>query len=121
MIMEFVEARAFTAHLAEYLTDEAYRRLQIHLIANPDAGDVIPDTGGLRKLRWADARRGKGRRGGLRIIYLWITWDQTVWFLSIYDKDEMSDLSAQERKAIRTMVETELAIRRRKRPKRRTS
>ncbi len=111
--MQFVEARAFTAHLADYLDDEAYRRLQVYLMANPDAGDVIPDAGGLRKLRWADGRRGKGRRGGLRVIYLWITWDQTVWFLAIYDKDEMTDLSAQQRKALRAMVEAELAARRR--------
>ena len=66
--MQFVEARALTAHLADYLDDEAYRRLQVYVMANPDVGDVIPDAGGLRKLRWADKRRGKGRRGGLRVI-----------------------------------------------------
>ena len=116
--MQFVEARAFTARMADYLDDEAYRRLQVYVMANPDVGDVIPDAGGLRKLRWADTRRGKGRRGGLRVIYLWITWDQTVWFLAIYDKDEMSDLSAQQRKTLRTLVETELAARRRPSPRR---
>lgn len=112
--MQFVEARAFTAHLPAHLNDLDYRRLQLFLMTNPDAGDVIPDAGGLRKLRWADRRRGKGRRGGLRVIYLWITWDQTIWFLSIYDKDEMTDLTAQERKLLRQMVEDELAHRRRK-------
>ncbi len=81
---------------------------------------MIPDAGGLRKLRWADPRRGKGRRGGLRVIYLWITWDQTVWLLAIYDKDEMSDLSAKQRKMLRDMVDTELAARRRP-SKRKTS
>ena len=111
--MQFVEARAFTAHLADYLDDEAYRQLQVYLMANPDAGDVIPDAGGLRKLRWADSRRGKGRRSGLRVIYLWITWDQTVWFLAIYNKDEATDLGTKERKALRNLVEIELTARRR--------
>jgi mRNA-degrading endonuclease RelE of RelBE toxin-antitoxin system len=115
--MEFVEARAFTAHLPRYLDDEGYRRLQLFLLTNPDAGDVIPDAGGLQKLRWADARRGKGRRGGLRVIYLWIAWDQTVWLLSIYDKDEMADLTAKERRSLRQLVEAELAARRRQRRK----
>ena len=55
---------------------------------NPEAGDVIPGTGGLRKLRFADERRGKGKRGGLRVIYYW--WDpgSQFWLFTIYDKDE---------------------------------
>ena len=115
--MQFVEARAFTAHLSRYLDDAEYRRLQTFLITNPDAGDVIPDAAGLRKLRWGDQRRSKGRRGGLRVIYLWITWDQTVWFLTIYNKDEMTDLTPKERKALRQMIEAELSARRPKSPK----
>ena len=67
--MEFIEAPAFTRHLSRYLDDEAYNDLQAELGINPDLGDVMPGTGGFRKLRWADARRGKGRRGGLRVIY----------------------------------------------------
>jgi len=69
--MEFIEAPAFTHHLAKYLEDEQYRKLQNALAAAPELGGVIPGTGGFRKLRWADARRGKGRRGGLRVIYYW--------------------------------------------------
>ena len=67
--MEFIEAPAFTRYLADYLNDEAYKELQAKLAANPQLGDLMPGTGGFRKLRWADVRRGKGRRGGLRIIY----------------------------------------------------
>jgi hypothetical protein len=67
----FVELPAFDRHRVEYLSDEAFRLLQATLMKNPDAGDVIEGTGGLRKLRFADARRGKGKRGGLRVIYFW--------------------------------------------------
>ena len=67
--MEFLEARAFTRYVSDYLTDDDYRELQRRLAAAPEQGDVIPGTGGFRKLRWTDPRRGKGRRGGLRVIY----------------------------------------------------
>lgn len=66
--MEFLEAPAFTRYLSEYLDDEGYRRFQRELARKPEAGDLIPGTGGFRKIRWADIRRGKGRRGGLRVI-----------------------------------------------------
>lgn len=65
----FVELPAFERHRAEYLDDDAFRGLQNLLMKHPEAGDPIPDTGGLRKLRFGDARRGKGKRGGLRVIY----------------------------------------------------
>jgi hypothetical protein len=67
--MEFIEAPAFARHLADYLPDDDYRELQERLAANPELGDLMPGTGGFRKIRWANARRGKGRRGGLRVIY----------------------------------------------------
>ncbi len=67
--MEFIEAPAFTRYVAQYLDDDEYRRLQNRLAGNPAIGDVMPGTGGFRKLRWADSKRGKGRRGGLRVIY----------------------------------------------------
>ena len=67
--MIFIEAPAFTRHLRSYLTDDEYRRLQEALLANPEAGAVMPGTGGFRKMRWLDPRRGKGTRGGLRVIY----------------------------------------------------
>lgn len=71
--MEFVEAPPFTRHLREYLEDDQYRDLQYVLSRDPESGDLIPGTGGFRKLRWADERRGKGRRGGLRIIYYFLS------------------------------------------------
>jgi hypothetical protein len=76
--MEFVEAPAFTRHLSSYLSDDDYRELQTRLSASPEHGDLMPETGGFRKLRWADARRGKGRRGGLRIIYFYFPTDHQI-------------------------------------------
>src|ERR1700731_226176 len=76
--MEFVEAPPFTRHLPEYLSEDGYKDLQSRLGANPELGDLMPGTGGFRKLRWADARRGKGRRGGLRIIYYYFQSDHQI-------------------------------------------
>jgi len=64
----FVELPAFARHRAEYLDDEAFRALENLLMKHPEAGDPIPGTGGLRKMRFADKRRGKGKRGGLRSV-----------------------------------------------------
>lgn len=60
---------------------------------NPEAGPLISGTGGLRKLRFADEQRGKGKRGGLRVIYYWWEAGLQFWLFTIYDKDESSDLS----------------------------
>jgi hypothetical protein len=66
---EFVEAPAFARFREEYLDDDGFSELQRYLARNPEAGDIVPGAGGIRKLRWKDPRRGKGRRGGLRVIY----------------------------------------------------
>ena len=113
--MEFVEAPPFTRHLADYLNEEGYRELQARLAANPEAGDLIPGTGGFRKLRWADARRGKGRRGGLRVIYYYLPSDHQIWLMTVYDKNEASDLSEKQKKALKDSIATELAARAAKR------
>jgi len=108
--MEFIEAPAFTRHVSEYMADDEYRELQDQLARNPELGDLIPGTGGFRKLRWADARRGKGRRGGLRIIYYYFLTDQQIWLMTLYGKDEASDLTPKERKALRSVIEAELHV-----------
>ena len=79
--MEFIESPAFTRHLSDYLSDERYRALQKELASNPQAGDLMPGTGGFRKVRWADPRRGKGRRGGLRIIYYFFIRESQIWLI----------------------------------------
>ena len=108
----FVELPAFERHRADYLDDAAFRRLQDALMKNPEAGDVIQGTGGLRKVRFADSRRGKGRRGGLRVIYYWWGSGMQFWLYTLYDKNEMTDLTAQQRNALRAMLKAELEARR---------
>jgi len=112
--MEFIEAPAFSRHISDYLVDDEYRELQNQLAANPELGDLMPGTGGFRKLRWKDPRRGKGRRGGRRIIYYFFLADQRIWLMTLYDKDEASDLSSRQKMALQNALEAELQARRAK-------
>ena len=105
--MEFIETPLFTQFLGGYLEDDEYRRLQLFLTLDPEAGDIIPGTGGCRKLRWADRRRGKGKRGGLRVIYYHLVQDVQIWLLTLYDKDEAVDLSAKERRLLKAAIQEE--------------
>ncbi|MET1076673.1 MAG: toxin [Pseudomonas sp.] len=107
----FLETSAFTATVGNYLTDDEYRHLQGELLANPQAGDLVPRTGGFRKLRWADNRRGKGKRGGLRVIYYWLLGDGQFWMFAIYDKDELENLTADQEKALKPAITQELKAR----------
>src|ERR1700692_3143944 len=109
--MEFFEAPAFTRYISGYLTDDEYRELQNRMAAAPEHGDVIPGTGGFRKLRWEDPRCGKGRRGGLRVIYYYSPGEQQIWLITLYDKDEASDLTPKERQALKSASEIELRAR----------
>ena len=109
--MEFLEAPAFTRYVSGYLTDNEYRELQNRLAAAPEHGDVIPGTGGFRKLRWTDPRRGKGRRGGLRVIYYYFPGEQQIWLITLYGKNEASDLTPKERQALKNAIESELRAR----------
>ena len=107
----FVELPAFLRHRADYLDDEGFRSLQQAMMKNPEAGSVIDGTGGLRKLRHGDPRRGKGKRGGLRVIYYWWDGGSQFWLFTLYDKDEMVDLSAKEKKVLKEMLKAELEAR----------
>jgi hypothetical protein len=109
--MEFLEAPVFTRSVFSYLTDDEYREPQHRLAAGPELGDVMPGTGGFRKLRWTDPRRGKGRRGGLRVIYYYFPGEQQIWLMTVYDKDEASDLTPKEKQALKSAIETELRAR----------
>ena len=81
-------------------------------MANPNAGDVIEGTGGLRKMRFSDSRRRKGKRGGLRIIYYWWFAGLQFWLFTLYGKDELQDLTTDQRKALKVLLKTELDARR---------
>lgn len=104
----FVELPAFQRYRTDYLDDEGLRALQRALLANPEQGDVIEGTGGLRKLRQADPRRGKGKRGGLRVIYFWWESGRQFWLFTLYDKDEVADLDAKEKAVLRALLKNEL-------------
>ncbi len=113
--MEFVEASAFTQRISGYLDDVEYQSLQNALVENPDLGDMMTGTGGFRKVRWADARRGKGTRGGLRIIYYHFLSDHQIWLLMVYDKDEATDLTPAQKKKLKAALGAELEARAKKR------
>jgi len=107
----FIELPAFERHRERYLDDEGFRLLQDTLMANPQVGDPMEGTGGLRKMRFGDARRGKGKRGGLRVIYYFWTGGPEFWLFTLYDKDEMADLTPKQRSALRDLVKAELKAR----------
>jgi hypothetical protein len=108
----FVELPAFERHRQEYLDDDGFRRLQIVLLASPEAGELIEGTGGLRKLRFGDPRRGKGKRGGLRVIYYYWTGGPEFWLFTVYNKDEASDLTPKQRAVLKERIKNELRTRR---------
>ena len=118
--MEFFEAPAFSRYLSSYLSDDDYRELQDRLATAPEAGDMIPGTGGFRKLRWADPKRGKGRRGGLRVIYYYFRAEQQIWLMTLYGKNEASDLAPKEKQDLKSAIEAELQDRRKTRSERHT-
>lgn len=102
----FIESSSFTESVLEYFADDVdYQEFQISLLENPDRGDVIQRCGGLRKARWRHQRRGKGARGGLRIIYLHVPDAELFFLLDVYSKDEADDLSHQERKLLAELAE----------------
>ncbi|EMG3685312.1 type II toxin-antitoxin system RelE/ParE family toxin [Serratia sp. IR-2025] len=101
--MIFIETPIFTEDVLTLLSDEEYREFQLYLAENPTAGDVIKETGGLRKVRWASG--GKGKRGGVRVIYYYKLSESQIRLLVIYKKGIKDDLSADERRALRALNE----------------
>ena len=101
--MVLVETPVFTRLVNRYLDDDQYRALQAVLSDNPDAGDVIPGGGGLRKLRWRLA--GRGKRGGLRIIYYRVVSAEQIYLLYVYAKNEQTDLTRDQLKTLRQLVD----------------
>jgi mRNA-degrading endonuclease RelE of RelBE toxin-antitoxin system len=100
--MEIIETPIFTRKINDVLSDDEYGRLQWMLVINPEAGAVIPGCRGLRKLRWAIP--GKGKRGGLRIIYYWYTQDEKIYMLLPYKKSEQGDLTHEQIKILNDYV-----------------
>src|ERR1700721_1462419 len=101
--MVFEEFAPFTRRVADLLDDDDLAQMQGSLLTRPDAGKIIPKSGGLRKLRVA--AKGHGKRGGARIIYYWVVSRDRILLLDIYAKNEKEDLSAGELKQLRKLIE----------------
>ena len=103
--MQFIETSVFTRQVTALLADDDYRQLQAALSVHPDAGSIIPHSGGLRKIRWAMA--GRGKRGGVRVIYYWVVAQERILMLFMYPKNVQDDLTPQQLKVLRTIIEEE--------------
>lgn len=103
--MVIIETAVFTRLVQEVLTDEEYRKLQDILRFMPQVGDVIRGSGGLRKVRWSVA--GRGKRGGVRVIYYWMTESGRILMLYIYQKNRQDDLTPDQLKQLKKIVEEE--------------
>jgi len=88
--MVFIETSTFTRLLPNYLSDDDYRGLQSYLLQKPDAGDLVRSSGGVRKVRWAPT--GRGKSGGVRIMYFWKKADHEIWMLTLYSKSEKATI-----------------------------
>jgi hypothetical protein len=95
-VLEFVETKIFTKRSAEYLDDGGLRQLQLELVLDPEKGKRIKGGGGLRKIHVADKNRGKGKRGGLRVIYYLQQREELAYLVFVYSKNETEDLTPKE-------------------------
>ncbi|MFA4982350.1 MAG: type II toxin-antitoxin system RelE/ParE family toxin [Candidatus Omnitrophota bacterium] len=100
--MELIETPIFTKKIIDILSDDEYADMQWRLAVNPEAGPVIPHGGGIRKLRWRIA--GKGKSGGIRVIYYVYARDQKIYLLYPYKKSEQKDLTNEQLKVLRNYV-----------------
>src|SRR5687768_115672 len=102
MNLAFIESRGFTEKLSALVEDDAYREFQNELRDNPEKGDLIQGTGGVRKARMRLS--GRGKRSGARVIYLYLSNYARIYFLTLYTKSQQLDLSPEEKKAVRGIV-----------------
>ena len=101
--MVIIETDTFTKRIQELMDDDQYAAFQAELIRRPDMGDLIPGSGGLRKVRWQ--LEGQGKRGGARIIYYWVSADYQIRMLYAYKKAKQDNLTPEQLKALRQIVE----------------
>jgi hypothetical protein len=102
-MISFVETKLFTRLVQKYLSDDEYFELQQALLANPESGVVIPRSGGIRKLRWGMA--GRGKSGGIRVIYFLRTRQGQIWMLTLYPKNVAENIPAHMLKQIKDEID----------------
>ena len=100
--MEFIETATFTKMVTTLLTDDEYRVLQNELVEDPELGDLIKGGGGIRKLR--HAIQGRGKSGGVRVIYYWIKDNHQIYMLVVYPKSKKDNLTDKETAILREFV-----------------
>ncbi len=105
-MLTFIETRLFTSLIGKYLGDDEYSELQRALVTNPEAGDMIRGSGGLRKLRWGV--EGRGKRGGIRIVYYLRTSENEIWMLTVYAKNEAASIPGHVLKKIKEQIDGSL-------------
>ncbi len=98
----FIETSVFTRQIIELLDDDEYQALQTELMINPAKGDLIKEGGGIRKVRCA--AKGKGKSGGIRVIYYWLCEDGQILMLLAYPKSAQDNLTDQQTTALRNLV-----------------
>lgn len=103
--MEIIETSVFTRQIKELISDEEYGEVQFALVQNPAQGDIIPRSGGIRKIRWAGS--GRGKRGGIRVIYYWQVSEHLIFMLLAYPKNKQDNLTPAQLKVLRKLVEEE--------------
>lgn len=101
--MIVIETSVFSRLIQELMSDEDYRVLQEALITRPESGDIIKGSGGLRKIRWK--LEGQGKRGGIRVIYYWVTADDQIRMLYVYRKSKQANLTAEQLAILKSIVE----------------
>ena len=101
--MIIIETSIFTRRIKELMSDDEYRALQEALVNWPTMGAIIQGSGGLRKVRWK--LEGKGKSGGVRAIYYWMTANQHIYMLYVYPKNEQEDLTQEQKKTLKLIVE----------------
>ncbi|RZG48426.1 type II toxin-antitoxin system RelE/ParE family toxin [Acinetobacter wuhouensis] len=100
--MLFIETSIFTKQIKELVSDDEYRQLQQDLLIQPDKGEVIKNGGGIRKVRCAQGNKGKS--GGIRVIYYWVSADDHIFFLVAYPKSVKDNLTDKETAILRQLV-----------------
>lgn len=103
-LLTFVETTVFTERVTALGLEDSLQMLQQELLANPEAGDLEPGTGGLRKVRMRDPERAKGKRGGARVHYLWLKHKDRIYLIFVYGKTESAKLTAEQKRQLRQIA-----------------